>query len=91
MTDDNPRGENAADIVAEVLSGIPIALQGNVSVVRDRARAIEDAVRGAGAGDVVLIAGKGHEDYQIYGSERRHFSDREFVAQLLGMESGGMA
>jgi len=91
ITDDNPRGENAADIVAEVLGGIPLALQGNVSVVRDRARAIEDAVRGAGAGDVVLIAGKGHEDYQIYGSERRHFSDREFVAQLLGMESGGMA
>jgi UDP-N-acetylmuramoyl-L-alanyl-D-glutamate--2,6-diaminopimelate ligase len=38
----------------------------------------------AGDGDMVLVAGKGHEDYQIYGSESRHFSDREFVVSLLG-------
>jgi len=86
VTDDNPRGENPADIVAEILGGIPAELLGRVSVEHERARAIERAVRGAGADDVVLVAGKGHEDYQIYGSERRDFSDRAFVAGLLGME-----
>ena len=87
VTDDNPRGENAADIVAEILGGIPAEMLDRVAVEHDRARAIERAVRGAGADDVVLVAGKGHEDYQIYGSERRVFSDRAFVAGLLGMES----
>ena len=86
VTDDNPRGEIPADIVAEILGGIPAAMMDRVSVEHDRARAIERAVRGAGTGDVVLIAGKGHEDYQIYGSERRDFSDRAFAARLLGME-----
>ena len=86
VTDDNPRGENAADIVAQILGGIPAEMLDRVGVEHDRARAIERAVRGAGADDVVLVAGKGHEDYQIYGSERRDFSDRAFVAGLLGME-----
>ena len=86
VTDDNPRGEIPADIVAEILGGIPAEMLGRVSVQHDRARAIEQAVHNAGAGDVVLVAGKGHEDYQIYGSERRDFSDRAFVAKLLGME-----
>jgi UDP-N-acetylmuramoyl-L-alanyl-D-glutamate--2,6-diaminopimelate ligase len=56
-------------------------------VERDRARAIDAAVAGAGEGDAVLVAGKGHEDYQIVGTERRHFSDRE----LLGARAGGSA
>ncbi len=94
VTDDNPRSEAPVQIVAEILAGIPAELRGQVSIEQDRARAIETAVRGAGANDVVLVAGKGHEDYQIYGSERRHFSDREFVSELLGIgngESGGRA
>ena len=86
VTDDNPRSENAADIVAEIVGGIPPQLLGRVSVEHDRARAIERAVRQAGAGDVVLVAGKGHEDYQIYGAERRDFSDRAHVAGLVGVE-----
>jgi len=88
VTDDNPRGENAADIVAEILGGIPAERLAQVSVEQDRARAIGQAVRGAGPDDVVLIAGKGHEDYQLYGSERRDFSDRAFVAGLLGIQLG---
>ena len=87
VTDDNPRGESPADIVAEVLGGIPAEMLDRVGVEHDRARAIERAVRGAGTDDVVLVAGKGHEDYQIYGGERRVFSDRAFVAGLLGMEA----
>lgn len=91
VTDDNPRGENPADIVAEIVGGIPGGLLDRVSVEHDRARAIERAVRAAGAGDVVLVAGKGHEDYQICGEVRRHFSDREFVAGLLAGVVGGAA
>ena len=54
---------------------------------RDRARAIAVALQDAAAGDVVVVAGKGHEDYQIYGSERRPFSDRAVVMDLLGARS----
>lgn len=86
VTDDNPRSESPAAIVAEVLAGVPAALRGKLSVEHSRARAIEQAVRNAAAEDVVLVAGKGHEDYQIYGAERRDFSDRAFVAKLLGTE-----
>jgi len=88
VTDDNPRGEAPADIVADILRGIPAELRGRVSVEHDRASAIERAVRAAGADDVVLVAGKGHEDYQIYGSTTRRFSDREFVARLAGHGGG---
>jgi UDP-N-acetylmuramoyl-L-alanyl-D-glutamate--2,6-diaminopimelate ligase len=48
-------------------------------VIHDRGAAILHALEAAGEGDVVLVAGKGHEDYQIVGSERRAFSDREFI------------
>jgi UDP-N-acetylmuramoyl-L-alanyl-D-glutamate--2,6-diaminopimelate ligase len=84
VTDDNPRSEDPGAIVAEILDGVANEHRSKVSVEHDRARAIERAVRAAGADDIVLVAGKGHEDYQIYGSDRRDFSDREFVAGLLG-------
>jgi UDP-N-acetylmuramoyl-L-alanyl-D-glutamate--2,6-diaminopimelate ligase len=84
VTDDNPRGESPAAIVADILEGIPAELRGRVSVEHDRAAAIERAVRAASADDVVLVAGKGHEDYQLYGSEVRSFSDRLHVARLTG-------
>ena len=84
ITDDNPRGEDPAAIVAEILAGIPAEARGAVRVQHDRPQAIRGAVQAAGPDDVVLIAGKGHEDYQIYGSERRDFSDRAYVAALTG-------
>jgi len=82
ITDDNPRTEDPDRIVAMV-SG---ALTGRVPahVERDRARAITETARQARPGDVVLIAGKGHEDYQIFGTERRYFSDREVARTLTG-------
>jgi UDP-N-acetylmuramoyl-L-alanyl-D-glutamate--2,6-diaminopimelate ligase len=55
-----------------------------VRVERDRTRAIDAAVLEARPGDAVLIAGKGHEDYQIVGAERRAFSDRACLARHLG-------
>ena len=83
VTDDNPRTEDPARIVADILAGMdrPSA----ASVEHDRARAIQAVLRRSGPGDVVLIAGKGHEDYQIYGTTRRPFSDQAIVrAELEG-------
>lgn len=82
VTDDNPRSEDPAAIVAEIRAGMSGAAA--VRVIHSRTEAIAAAVQGAGPGDTVLVAGKGHEDYQIYGAERRHYSDRAYVAQLLG-------
>jgi UDP-N-acetylmuramoyl-L-alanyl-D-glutamate--2,6-diaminopimelate ligase len=81
VTDDNPRGEDADGIVAMILRGI--RRPDRVFVERDRTRAIAVAVDEARAGDAVLIAGKGHEDYQIIGTEKRHFSDREVARAAL--------
>ncbi len=89
VTDDNPRSEKPEAIVADILAGMS---GGAVPrVIHDRAQAIETAVREAGANDVVVVAGKGHEDYQIVGSERRDFSDRAFVSALVGATQKGRA
>lgn len=77
ITDDNPRTESPAAIAAEVLGGIPSGVP--VMVIHDRAEAIRSTLSRARAGDAVLIAGKGHEDYQLIGTERRLFSDQQVV------------
>lgn len=82
ITDDNPRSEKPESIVAEIQAGLPAGVKARV--IHDRAEAIAVAVHGADAGDVVVVAGKGHEDYQIYGAETRSFSDRAYVAGLVG-------
>ena len=81
VTSDNPRTEVPEVIIDDVLQGIIR----HASVLRevDRQTAIERAIKCAQRGDVVLIAGKGHEDYQIIGKEKKHFSDREVVENLL--------
>jgi UDP-N-acetylmuramoyl-L-alanyl-D-glutamate--2,6-diaminopimelate ligase len=81
VTDDNPRGEDGDAIVADILAGMGVRPR----VERDRRRAITAAVTEAGPADVVLVAGKGHEDYQLVGGERRDFSDRALVGELLGV------
>jgi UDP-N-acetylmuramoyl-L-alanyl-D-glutamate--2,6-diaminopimelate ligase len=82
ITDDNPRSEQPEAIVAEIRAGLPGGHPARV--IHDRAEAITAAVRAVGRNDAVVVAGKGHEDYQIYGGQTRHFSDREFVAALVG-------
>jgi len=74
VTDDNPRTEDPQRIVAGILEGIGAGAA--VRVEHDRAKAIRGTLERASAGDVVLIAGKGHEDYQLIGDERRAFSDQ---------------
>ncbi len=82
LTDDNPRREDPARIVDMILQGMNHP--GRARVLRERAAAIAASLDGAGPGDVVVIAGKGHEDYQLVGAERREFSDRAFVSRLAG-------
>ena len=81
ITNDNPRTENPKQIVDDILRGLlcPWA----VEVEYDRAAAIVYAINSARADDVILIAGKGHEDYQIVGEEKLSFSDREVVIKAL--------
>lgn len=81
VTDDNPRTEDPERIVSDMLAGMihPEA----ATVIRDRRTAIFHALAEAEAGDIVLIAGKGHEDYQIIGTERFTFSDRQVVRKFL--------
>jgi UDP-N-acetylmuramoyl-L-alanyl-D-glutamate--2,6-diaminopimelate ligase len=81
VTDDNPRSENPQAITRAILSGITSR---DVRVIHDRGEAIGTALKEAEARDVVLIAGKGHEDYQIYGETRRSFSDRREAQRYLG-------
>jgi UDP-N-acetylmuramoyl-L-alanyl-D-glutamate--2,6-diaminopimelate ligase len=86
VTDDNPRTEDPARIVADILVGVAergAEKSAGVTVEHDRARAILAALQRSAAGDVVLIAGKGHEDYQIYGKVRRPFSDQAIVSSML--------
>jgi len=81
LTDDNPRSEPPARIVADILTGI--GAKAAVRIEHDRERAICGALAAAASGDIVLIAGKGHEDYQIYGNERRLFSDERAARACL--------
>jgi UDP-N-acetylmuramoyl-L-alanyl-D-glutamate--2,6-diaminopimelate ligase len=83
LTDDNPRSEDPARIVAEIRAGMHD--HPRVSVIHDRRAAIAAAIERARVGDVVLVAGKGHEAEQLVGSERRAFSDRAVIAELLGV------
>jgi UDP-N-acetylmuramoyl-L-alanyl-D-glutamate--2,6-diaminopimelate ligase len=81
VTDDNPRTEESAAIIAQILAGMRDTAAAHV--VPDRAEAIRQAIAEAEAGDVVVVAGKGHEDYQIVGTETRAFSDRATVQACL--------
>lgn len=91
VTSDNPRTENPQAIIQKILEGIgqiPRAEQ-RTTVIPDRKEAIQEALARARPGDLVLIAGKGHETYQIIGSERRPFDDRVVARQALEAMGGG--
>lgn len=82
ITDDNPRHESADAIIEDILSGMRDR-SAAIQVVRDRHAAISAALHAAMPDDIVLVAGKGHEEYQEIGDERVPFSDRESVRSLL--------
>lgn len=82
-TSDNPRTEDPQAIVDQMLAGVPAGRRGSVAAIVDRRAAIARAIADAGVDDLVLIAGKGHEDYQILGATKIHFDDREEAAAAL--------
>ena len=81
VTSDNPRKEKPGDIIAQVMKGVVPGKE--VRVEPDRRAAIRKALKAASAGDVVLVAGKGHEDYQVIGDEKIHFDDREEIETFI--------
>jgi len=89
VTDDNPRSEDPRRIFADIEKGIK-PLFGNYRIIEDRKKAITAAVNSASDGDILLIAGKGHETYQLLGNSTIHFSDaetaEEAIRQRLGKE-----
>jgi UDP-N-acetylmuramoyl-L-alanyl-D-glutamate--2,6-diaminopimelate ligase len=86
LTDDNPRTESPRAILEQIAAGIPARVPHLLQ--SDREQAIRAALKDSSPRDVVVVAGKGHEDYQIVGHERRHFSDQEVVRSALGVHRG---
>jgi len=82
VTSDNPRSEDPVGIILQIEDGLRAA-QASYEIEVDRRRAIETAIHSANRGDTVLIAGKGHEDYQIFSDRTIHFDDREVAKEVL--------
>ncbi|MFH1892896.1 MAG: UDP-N-acetylmuramoyl-L-alanyl-D-glutamate--2,6-diaminopimelate ligase [Candidatus Zixiibacteriota bacterium] len=82
VTSDNPRSEDPLAIIEDIKPGLDSAV--HADIVQDRKEAIKAALDSCSENDVLLVAGKGHEDYQIIGKTKTHFDDREIVRELLG-------
>ncbi len=80
ITNDNPRTENEDDIISDIVSGIKTD---NYEIVKNRKDAIIKGVSYLDKNDILLILGKGHEDYQIIGNEKKHFSDLEVLKDII--------
>ena len=94
LTSDNPRTEDPHSILEQVEVGVIEGLRQRPHVqyrkVVDRREAIGEAIREARPGDMVLIAGKGHEDYQILGTTKVHFDDREVAREAIEQLKAGV-
>ena len=87
LTSDNPRDEEPADILRDMEAGLDDEGRAKTLSISDRREAIRTAATIAGSGDVILIAGKGHEDYQEIKGVKYHFDDREVVAEIIKTET----
>ena len=83
VTSDNSRTERTADIMADIKAGMDTAGRARSLFIEDREEAIRTAIMIAGQGATILLAGKGHETYQIIGTEKRHFDEREIVTGIF--------
>ncbi len=86
LTSDNPRDEEPGTIIGDMLEGLTKEEQNRVISITDRREAIKTAVRMADSGDIVLVAGKGHENYQEIKGVRHHFDDREELKKIMNAE-----
>lgn len=85
LTSDNPRDEDPAEIIREMAAGLDEEMSARTICITDRREAIRTAIMLAKKGDVVLVAGKGHEDYQEIKGVKHHFDDREVVKEALSI------
>jgi UDP-N-acetylmuramoyl-L-alanyl-D-glutamate--2,6-diaminopimelate ligase len=83
VTSDNPRTEKPEDIIAEIITGFENPNPQKIKIAPDREKAIESAIKTAAKNDIVLIAGKGHETYQIIGEQKFDFSDKDIAQRCL--------
>ena len=84
LTSDNPRTENPATILQQIKTGVDKSGNTNLHIIPDRKEAIEFALKLAAPTDTLLLAGKGHETYQVIGKEKEHFDEREILKDELG-------
>ena len=85
LTSDNPRNEEPQDIINDMLAGLSDEQKKNVLSIADRKEAIRTACALAGKGDVVVIAGKGHENYQEIKGVKHHFDDKEVIREIFNI------
>jgi UDP-N-acetylmuramoyl-L-alanyl-D-glutamate--2,6-diaminopimelate ligase len=83
VTSDNPRTEKPQAIIDEIIAGFENPGSEKITVETDRKKAIKLAIKSAGKNDIVLIAGKGHENYQIIGKQKFPFSDKTIARECL--------
>ena len=83
VTSDNSRTEKTSDIMADIKTGMDISGRAKSLFIEDREEAIRTAIMLAGMGATILLAGKGHETYQIIGTEKRHFDEKEIVTEIF--------
>ena len=87
ITNDNPRNEDPHQIISQIVGGLPSKT--NCEIIADRKNAIESAIKNATLNDTIIIAGKGHEEYQEFGNKKIHFSDTEVA--LNAVKSFGLS
>ena len=87
LTSDNPRSEEPEDIINDMLAGLDAAERRNILIITDRRESIRTACMMAASGDVILVAGKGHETYQIVKGVKSHFDDREVIKEMFLIEN----
>lgn len=83
VTSDNPRNENPEEIIRDIKAGMDAKARSRTLFITDRREAIRTAIMTAPKGAIILVAGKGHEDYQIIGSIKHHFDDKEVIAETF--------